>query len=53
MDGACSTNGLEEVIGGKPEGERPLGRPRRRSADNTNMHLGDIGWGGVEWIGLA
>jgi hypothetical protein len=38
---------------GKPEGERPLGRPRRRCVDNIRMDLGDIGWGGMEWIGLA
>jgi hypothetical protein len=37
----------------KPEGNRPLGRPRRRWVDNIKMHLGGIGWGGVDWIGLA
>jgi hypothetical protein len=35
----------------KPEGKRPLGRPRRRWADNIKMDLGEIGWGGVDWIG--
>jgi hypothetical protein len=36
----------------KPEGKRPLGRPRHRWVDNK-MDLGEIGWGGVDWIGLA
>jgi hypothetical protein len=38
---------------GKPEGKRPLGRPRRRWVDNIKMDLGEIGWGGVNCIGLA
>jgi hypothetical protein len=38
---------------GKPEGKRPLGRPRRRWVDNVKMNLLEIGWGGVEWVGLA
>jgi hypothetical protein len=38
---------------GKPEGKRPLGRPRRRWVDNIKMDLLEIGWGGVDWIGLA
>jgi hypothetical protein len=38
---------------GKPEGKRPLGRPRRRWVDNIEMDLLEIGWGGVDWIGLA
>jgi hypothetical protein len=38
---------------GKPEGRRPLGRPRRRWVDNIKMDLLEIGWGGVDWIGLA
>jgi hypothetical protein len=37
----------------KPEGKSPLGRPRRRWVDNINMDLGETGWGGVDWIGLA
>jgi hypothetical protein len=36
-----------------PEGKKPLGRPRRRRVDNVKMDLRDIGWGGVDWIGLA
>jgi hypothetical protein len=38
---------------GKPEGRRPLGRPRRRWADNIKMYLREIGWGGADWIDLA
>jgi hypothetical protein len=37
----------------KPDGKRPLGRPRRRSVDNIRMDLGEVGWGDVDWIGLA
>jgi hypothetical protein len=37
----------------KPEGGRPLRRPRHRWVDNIKMDLGAIGWDGVEWIGLA
>jgi hypothetical protein len=38
---------------GKPEGERPLGRPRRRWIDNIKMDLLEIGWGSVDCIALA
>jgi hypothetical protein len=38
---------------GKPEGKRPLARPRRRWVDNIRMDLGELGWGVVDWIGLA
>jgi hypothetical protein len=38
---------------GKPEGKRPLGRPRRRWVDNIKMDLLEIGWGSVDWISLA
>jgi hypothetical protein len=37
----------------KPEGNRPLGRPRRRWVDNIKMDLGKVGWDGVDWIDLA
>jgi hypothetical protein len=37
----------------KPEGKRPLGRPRRRCLDNINMDLGEIEWGRMDWIDLA
>jgi hypothetical protein len=55
MGGAFSTNGGEEkfiyILVGKPEGNRPLGRQRRRWVDNIQMDLREIGWDGVEWIG--
>jgi hypothetical protein len=41
------------LLVGKPEGKRPVGRPRRRWVDNIKLGLGDIGWGGVDWVGLA
>jgi hypothetical protein len=41
------------LLVGKPEGKRPLGRPRRRWVDNIKMDRLEIGWGGVDWIGLA
>jgi hypothetical protein len=37
----------------KPEGKRPLGRPRRRCVDNVRMVLGETVWSGVDWVGLA
>jgi hypothetical protein len=37
----------------KPEGKRPLGRPRRSSVDNIKMDLREIEWDGVDWIDLA
>jgi hypothetical protein len=42
-----------EASQGKPEGKRPLGRPRRRCMDNTKMDLLEIGLNVVDWIGLA
>jgi hypothetical protein len=41
------------MLVGKPEGNRPLGRPRRRWEDNIEMNLREVGWGSVNWIGLA
>jgi hypothetical protein len=38
---------------GRPEGKSPLRRPRCRWVDNIRMDLGEVGWGGVDWIGLA
>jgi hypothetical protein len=56
MGGPCSTNGEKRIayrlLVGKPEGKRPLGRPRRRWVD-IRMDLGEVGWGDVDWIGLA
>jgi hypothetical protein len=41
------------ILVGKPEGKRPLGRPRRRWVDNIKMDLREIGWDGVDWIDMA
>jgi hypothetical protein len=41
------------LLVGKPEGKRPLGRPRRRWVDNIRMDLGEVRWRDVDWIGLA
>jgi hypothetical protein len=41
------------LLVGKPEGRRPLGRPRRTWVDNIKKDLLEIGWGGVDWIGVA
>jgi len=38
---------------GKPEGKRPLRRPRHRWEDNIRMNLMEIGWEGVDWMHLA
>ena len=38
---------------GKPEGKRPLGRPRRRWEDNIKMDLQEVSCGGMDWIELA
>jgi hypothetical protein len=42
-----------KVLMGKPEGKRPLGRPRHRCKKGIRMDLREIGWGIVEWIQLA
>jgi len=44
---------LYRVLVRKPEGKRPLGRPRRRWVDNIRMDLQDMGCGYMDWIGLA
>jgi hypothetical protein len=41
------------LLVGKPEGKRPLGRPRHRWVDNVRMDLGEVGWVDVDWTGLA
>ena len=38
---------------GKPEGKRPIGRPRRRWDVNIKMDLQEVGWRGMDWIDLA
>jgi hypothetical protein len=41
------------LLVGKPEGKRPLGRARSMWVNNIKMDLLEIGWSGVDWIGLA
>jgi len=45
--------GLYRVLVGKPEGRRPLGRPRRRWVDNIRTDLHEVGCRYMDWIGLA
>jgi hypothetical protein len=44
---------VNTLLVGKPEGKRPLGRPRRRWMDNIKMDLLEVGLGVVDWIFLA
>jgi hypothetical protein len=57
MGGTCSTHGkgrgVYRVLVGRPEGKRPLGRPRRWWEDNIKMYLREIGIDGANWIRLA
>jgi hypothetical protein len=57
MDRACSTNGekttIYRILVGKPEGKRPLGRPRRRWVDNIKIYIRELEWDGMVWIDLA
>ena len=45
--------GVYRVLVGKPEGKRPLGRPRHRWEENIKMDLQEVGCGGMDWIELA
>ena len=45
--------GVRRVLVGKPEGKRPLGRPRRRWEDNIKMDLQEVGRGCGDWMELA
>ena len=45
--------GVHKVLMGKPEGKRPLGRPRRRWEDNIKMYLEEMGRGCGDWVELA
>jgi hypothetical protein len=41
------------ILVGKPEGKRPLRRPRCRWVDNIKIDLREVGWGGMDWICLV
>ncbi len=45
--------GVRKVLVGKPEGKRPLRRPRRRWEDNIKMELQEVGRGGGDWMELT
>ena len=45
--------GVHRFLVGKPEGKRPLGRPRRRWEDNIKMDLQEVGWSCGDWMELA
>jgi hypothetical protein len=45
--------GAYRALVGKPDGRRPLERPRRRWEDNIKMDLREVGWRGMDWINLA
>jgi len=49
----CEERGVYRVLVGKPEGRRPLGRPRCRWVDTIRMDLEEVGCGYMDWIGLA
>jgi hypothetical protein len=57
MGRACITNGAKRntcrILVGKPEGKRPLGRPRHRWVDNIKMDIREIGWDDMDWMDLA
>jgi hypothetical protein len=57
MGGACSTygerRGVYRVLVGKPEGKKPLGRPRHRWEDDIKLDLQEVGCGGLDWFDLA
>jgi hypothetical protein len=41
------------ILVGRPEGKRPLGRPRHRWVDNIKIYQRDTGWGGMDWIDVV
>jgi hypothetical protein len=45
--------GMHRMLVGKPEGKRPLGRPRCRWEDNIKMNFQEVGGGGGDWMELA
>jgi len=51
--GHVGGGGVYRVLVGKPEGKRPMGRPRRRWEDNIKMYLQEVECGDMDWIELA
>ena len=47
------SKGVYRVLVGKPEGKRPLGRPRRKWVDNIKMHLQEVGCADMDWIDVV
>jgi hypothetical protein len=47
------TGNAYRILVGKPEGKRPVGRPRHRWENTIKMDLREMGWGGMDWINLA
>jgi hypothetical protein len=45
--------GAYRILVGRPEGRRPLGRPRHRREDNIKIDLQEVGWEGMDWIDMA
>jgi hypothetical protein len=57
MDIACRMNGEKNnerrVLVGRPEGKRPIGKPKSKCVDNNKIYLRQRTWGGMGWIDLA
>jgi hypothetical protein len=57
VGGACSMYGGKKsayrILVGRPEGRRPLGRPKRRWEDNIKIDLQEVGWAAMDWIELT
>jgi hypothetical protein len=57
MGRGCGTNGDKRnayrISVGRPEGKRPLGRPKRRWVNNIKIDLKEIEWNGMDWTDLA
>jgi hypothetical protein len=53
VERAADMTGAYRVLVGRPDGKRPLARPRRRCEDNNKMDVQEVGWRGMEWIDWA